>query len=151
MTMKADFTGPTDAGGLADELEALAARVRKMEGRKASAAARDPGDAGADDAAGAGEAVDPALAALIAAADYEDGLPAAEANRIMRAGEHPLRVWREHRGLTMTALGKAAGVPQSYISEVEAGKKIGSVDFYRRTADALGLLVDDLLPPVAGG
>ncbi len=139
MTMKAEFTGLTGPGGLADELEALAARVREMD------AGKDKDSA----AAGASDAVDPALAALIAAADYADGLPAAEANRILRAGEHPLRVWREHRGLTMTALGKAAGVPQSYISEVEAGKKTGSVDFYRRTAAALGLLVDDLLPPVS--
>jgi len=63
------------------------------------------------------------------------------------AGEHPLRVWREHRGrLTGSALAKLAGVPQSYVSEIENGKKPGSLDTMAKLARALKISLDDLVP-----
>jgi transcriptional regulator with XRE-family HTH domain len=36
-------------------------------------------------------------------------------------------------------------VPQSYISEIETGKKPGSIDAWRRLAAALDVTIDDLL------
>ncbi|MBC7951758.1 MAG: helix-turn-helix transcriptional regulator [Rhodospirillaceae bacterium] len=82
-----------------------------------------------------------------AAADAEAGdyLPLALVKRIL-AGEHPVKVWREHRGMAPLALADKSGVARSYIAEIEAGKKPGSVAAYRRLADAFGLTVDDLLP-----
>ncbi len=53
------------------------------------------------------------------------------------AGEHPIRVWRKHRGLTRAALAAAAGVAPSYVSEIETGKKRGSFDAIARLAAAL--------------
>jgi DNA-binding XRE family transcriptional regulator len=73
-----------------------------------------------------------------------DALGIEELERIW-AGEHPLRVWREKRGLTQRALGDAAGVSQSYLAEVEASRKPGSVAALRRLAAALGVQVDDLI------
>jgi hypothetical protein len=62
------------------------------------------------------------------------------------AGEHPVRVWREHRGLTLTQLAHAAGVPQSYVSEIETKKKPGSTRALKRLASVLEVDLDDLVP-----
>lgn len=82
-----------------------------------------------------------------AAADAKAGdyLPLALVKRIL-AGEHPVKIWRERRGMTPQALADKSKVSRSYIVEIEAGKKPGSVAAYRRMADAFGLTVDDLLP-----
>src|SRR5258708_4317868 len=54
-----------------------------------------------------------------------DGLPAALYRRL-RAGEHPIRVWRAHRKLSLNALAERASVARAYLSEIETGKKPGS-------------------------
>ena len=54
------------------------------------------------------------------------------------AGEHPLRVWRTHRGLSARALAAAAGMAPSYLVEIEKGRKSGSVDVLKKLARALG-------------
>ena len=59
------------------------------------------------------------------AAGEAEYVPIELADRIF-AGEHPLRVWREYRGLTLGALARSAGIAPSYRSEIEAGKKPGS-------------------------
>jgi hypothetical protein len=63
----------------------------------------------------------------------------------MLAGDHPLRIWREFRGLTMEQLDEKSGVTQSYISEIETGKKPGSVAAMKALAGALGVAIDDLV------
>jgi antitoxin component HigA of HigAB toxin-antitoxin module len=90
-----------------------------------------------------------AFRARVAAVGFEEAtrnyLPAELAWRILD-GEHPVRIWREHRGLTATALAKKAGIPQSYLSDIESRKKPGSVDAYARLSASLGVTVDDLIP-----
>jgi DNA-binding XRE family transcriptional regulator len=61
------------------------------------------------------------------------------------ANEHPLRVWREHRGLTGTRLAELSGVPQSYISEIETGRKPGSFEAMIKLSRALNVSLDDLV------
>ena len=77
----------------------------------------------------------------------EDFLPVEHAARIF-GDEHPARVWRQHRGLTMQAVAASAGVSAAYLSEIETGKKPGSVTTLRKIAAALDLRIEDLL---AGG
>lgn len=72
-------------------------------------------------------------------------LPHDAAMRII-AGEHPVRVWREHRGMTAAQLAEAAQVSKTYLSEIETGKKPGSVEAYKAIAGALGVPVDAVLP-----
>lgn len=60
------------------------------------------------------------------------------------AGEHPSRLWREHRQLTMEALAEKARTAQSYIAEIETGKKPSSVTVLKRLADALDVTIDDI-------
>jgi DNA-binding XRE family transcriptional regulator len=78
------------------------------------------------------------------AAGAVDWLPWDLAKRLRR-GEHPLIIFREHRGLSQRALAKAVGMTPAQLSEIETGKKTGSVATLRRLADALGVTVDDLL------
>jgi antitoxin component HigA of HigAB toxin-antitoxin module len=89
-----------------------------------------------------------AFRARVAAVGFDeatkDHLPAELAWRLLD-GEHPVRVWREHRGLSASALAKLAGISQSYVSEIETRKKPGSVDAYSKLARALGVPVDDLI------
>ena len=91
--------------------------------------------------------IEDALTLRAAAAEFDerDALPIAMVKRI-HAGEHPLRIWRERRGLTLSALAKRAGLQLGYLSEIESGKKPGSVDAYRRAAKALAVDIDALVP-----
>jgi len=69
---------------------------------------------------------------------------AEEAKRLL-AGESPVRIWREKRGLTQRALATAAAIPAGYLSEIENGKKPGSVAAYRALAKTLAVAMEDLI------
>ena len=84
------------------------------------------------------------LRAALESHDPDDYLPI-EAVERLHAGEHPVRIWRERRGLTLSALAKASGVPVGYLSEIENGKKPGSVAALKKLAVALRLDLDDLV------
>jgi transcriptional regulator with XRE-family HTH domain len=58
-----------------------------------------------------------------------------------------VRAWREHRGLTVGALAKEAGIAQSYVSEIEHGRKRGSVRALAALAKPLRVDIEDLLAP----
>lgn len=72
-------------------------------------------------------------------------IPEEVAQRLLSGEEHPLRIWREHRGMTQEALAERAGVGKSYLSQIEAGKKAGSARVLRALAAALRVDVDDLI------
>ena len=99
--------------------------------------------AAAEDAADA-LAYDRAKAALASGADE---LVSAEVAERLLTGESSLRVWRRYRGLTQTALARAAAVPQSVISAIETGKRSPSLKTLRALARALGVDLEDLMEP----
>ncbi len=78
------------------------------------------------------------------AAGEEELVPAAVVDRLL-AGESPVRVWREHRGLTQSGLGRASGVNRVVVADIEAGRKGGSVRSLKALAGALGVGIDDLV------
>lgn len=86
-------------------------------------------------------AYDRAKAAL--AAGDDELIPAEFANRLI-AGENPVRVYREFRGLTQVALSEASGVNRVQIANIESGAKRGSIDTLKKLANALGVSLDDL-------
>jgi DNA-binding XRE family transcriptional regulator len=59
-------------------------------------------------------------------------------------GENPVKVWREHRGLSQVALAERAGLNIAYLSQIETGARKGSVRTMKKLAEALGLELDDL-------
>ena len=78
------------------------------------------------------------------AAGEEELVPAEIVNRILN-GENRIRVWREHRGLTSDALAGEAGIAQGFLSQIETGRREGTVETLRKIADALSLTIDDLV------
>ena len=74
----------------------------------------------------------------------EDSFPLEVVDRQI-AGGSPLKVFREYRGLTQSTLAKNVGTSAAYLSQIETGRRAGSVKLLRRLADALGVELDDLV------
>ena len=92
--------------------------------------------------------------------DYQDLIDALEAQAItarIAAGEETfphalvvelmstdsrIRTYRTYRGMSVSQLAEAAGISQPYLSEIENGKKTGSVDVLKRIAAALRVDLD---------
>jgi transcriptional regulator with XRE-family HTH domain len=70
-------------------------------------------------------------------------VPAKFAKRLI-AGENPLRVWRELRGLPAKELAAKSGIKGPYLCQIETGKRGGTFRVMARIADALGVTLDDL-------
>lgn len=73
----------------------------------------------------------------------EETWPADVVNALI-AGENPVRVFRKHRGWTMAKLAEKTGLSQPYLSEIETGKKAGSIEALKAIAGVLMLSLDDL-------
>ena len=95
------------------------------------------------------EAMDDAAVFDRAVRELEEGhdevVPAGIVNRLL-AGETPVRVWREYRGLTQAELAARSGLSQSYIAMLERGARRGTTDKLGRLAQTLELDPEDLLP-----
>lgn len=79
-------------------------------------------------------------------ADAEGGesFPAEVVDRLL-AGQNPIRVYRDHCGMTQGALAAAAGIHPVYLSQIETGRRTGSARTLAAIAEALGVTVDELI------
>ena len=75
----------------------------------------------------------------------EEDFPADFAARLI-GREHPLKVWREYRGLTLRALAVEVGVSPPALSKIETGKSRPRTATLSRLASALRCDMDDLWP-----
>ena len=71
-------------------------------------------------------------------------IPAAVVDRLLD-DEHPLEVWREHRGLSRAELAAKAGLTPGHIGHLETGRRHGTPETLRHLATALDVTVDDLV------
>jgi len=55
------------------------------------------------------------------------------------AGEHPVKVWREFRGLTQAVLARRAGINAHYLSQIETGTRHASDEVLADLQHALGI------------
>ncbi|CCV13347.1 helix-turn-helix transcriptional regulator [Mesorhizobium sp. STM 4661] len=78
------------------------------------------------------------------AAGRDELVPASIVNRII-SGENAVKVWRMHRGLSARDLAAATELSAPYISEIESGKKEGSISAMKKIATALNVDLDDLV------
>lgn len=78
------------------------------------------------------------------AAGEEEFVPLEMVDRML-AGENPIRVWRQHRGLTVEQLAVKSGLAANYLSQIETGKRVGAVDKLKAIAEALDLTIDDIV------
>jgi len=75
----------------------------------------------------------------------EEYIPIELTDRIL-AGEMPLRVWRQYRGLTLEDVATRVGVTPATVSRLETGAMKGAPAIWRRLASALDVAVEDILP-----
>lgn len=87
---------------------------------------------------------DAAAVAAYRATRADESVPIEVVDRLL-AGDNPLRVWRRHRGMTQQALATAIGIGKSYLSEIESGKKDGSIRVIKAAAEVLHVDIDDLV------
>ena len=59
-------------------------------------------------------------------------------------GESAVKLWREHRGLTQHELARRAGISKPYLSQIETGKRKGTVETLNAVAQALEVPLDAL-------
>jgi DNA-binding XRE family transcriptional regulator len=141
-------------------------RVRLAGGQRNASARRIRAAAPGLRLAGSG---DPADFVMMPAADYErlldeadergarrafertreeEFVPIALANRLL-GNENPVRAWRKHRGLTLAELGRNARLSKGYLSDLETGKRKGTLATLRTIAKVLQVDLDDLTAPAA--
>jgi DNA-binding XRE family transcriptional regulator len=85
------------------------------------------------------------------AATDEETLPHEMVRRLVE-GEPPVRVWREHRGLAQRELAERVGIQKAYLSQIESGRRVGSIKVLAGLAAILEVAIEDLLEdlPKAG-
>jgi ribosome-binding protein aMBF1 (putative translation factor) len=60
-------------------------------------------------------------------------------------GGNPVRVWREHRGMSRKQLAEASGLSTPYLSQIESGRRKPSPEALAAIAKELGLESDDIM------
>lgn len=63
-------------------------------------------------------------------------------------GENPIRLLREFRGFKQVELASMIGITQGYLSDLENGKRKGTLELHQKTARALGVPLDLLAPVI---
>ena len=61
-----------------------------------------------------------------------------------------MRIWRKYRGLTAGNLAAEVSISKAYLSEIESGKRSGSVAVLALIVKALTVDMDDLMPRKRG-
>ena len=82
-------------------------------------------------------------AAIERIAAGEELIPAEVVYALLDGG-NPIRVWREYRGSSQAQLAAKAGISASYLSQLESGKRDGTVEILSTLAAELGVALDDL-------
>lgn len=62
------------------------------------------------------------------------------------AGVHPVKAWREYRTLTQEQLAASAGISKPFLSQIENGKRRGTITVLSALSQALSVPVDALMP-----
>jgi DNA-binding XRE family transcriptional regulator len=119
----------------------IVARFREAGGNEAEEDADDIA------AVAAARASDAEFAARLAAerGDPVDTTVPLQVIKAKLEGVHPLKAWREYRGITQTELGSRSAVARDLIAQIETHKKQGSVATLDRLAQALGIPIEALI------
>ena len=60
-------------------------------------------------------------------------------------GKSLIPLWREYRNMTQSELAEKSSITQPYLSAIESGAKNGSIDAMKKIANALDVIIDDLV------
>lgn len=75
----------------------------------------------------------------------EEELIPAEVVYAILDGASPIKVWREHRGLTQQQLADAAGISKPYLSQIETGRRKGTMEILSAIAKTLNVSLDEII------
>jgi transcriptional regulator with XRE-family HTH domain len=75
------------------------------------------------------------------------GLPPipAEVRQAIAGGVHPVRAWREQRGLNQGQLAAMIGISRAYLAQIEGGERTGTLEVMARIARVLDRAIEDLI------
>ncbi len=68
-----------------------------------------------------------------------------EVRQAVADGVHPVRAWREHRGLNQGQLAAMIGISRAYLAQIEGGERTGTLEVMARIARALDRPIEDLI------
>lgn len=74
----------------------------------------------------------------------EEELLSSEDAKALLAAPTALFFWREKRGLDRARLGRALGIDEQRLAEIETGTAEAPLGIYRKAAELLGISLDDL-------
>lgn len=74
----------------------------------------------------------------------DHSLPDSILDQLVARQETPLKILRTHRGFTQAELAKKSGISRPYLTEIETGKKDGSMRALKALASALDVPVGKL-------
>ncbi len=74
----------------------------------------------------------------------ESDLPDEVLNQISAGEQSPIKIIRKYREMTQKELAQSSGISRPYLTEIETGKKDGSIRALKALAEALEVSVGDL-------
>lgn len=80
----------------------------------------------------------------MASSDNKSKLPDDVLDQLAAQQESPVRILRKYRGMTQASLAEQAGISRPYLTEIETGKKDGSIRAMKALAQALDVTVGSL-------
>ena len=69
----------------------------------------------------------------------------AEVRQAIADGIHPVRAWREQRGLNQGQLAAMIGISRAYLAQIEGGERTGTLEVMARVARALDRRLEELI------
>ena len=80
----------------------------------------------------------------LAIEEESESFPIEVVDRLL-SGVSPIKVYREHRGMSQKELAAATNISPVYLSQIETGRRVGSAKTLASIAHALEVSLDDLV------
>lgn len=88
---------------------------------------------------------DPQQPSNVPSSSPKEPVPPEVAERLLEGVDSKLKIWREYRGFTLRDLARTSKCSPAYISEIESGRKDGSLRIMKALSVALQLELEDLV------
>ncbi len=82
--------------------------------------------------------------AMNSSEEANDSLPDDILDQLSANQESPIKILRKHRGMTQNDLANEAGLSRPYLTEIETGKKDGSIRALKALAEALDVTISNV-------
>ena len=76
--------------------------------------------------------------------EEDESFPIEVVDRLL-SGVSPIKVYREHRGMSQKELAASVNISPVYLSQIETGRRVGSARTLASIAHALEVNLDDLV------